>query len=228
MSTTAGPTRIRTPTAPHFATPFAPQSKACRRIASWRWALAARSTESWRAMPTARRCARRSSGWTSGPPKQCDQLVSAVGADLLAERTGLVADASHSAPKMMWIRENEPQVWQQRGDARSGRFVCAASSFGHRTPRMPPTRRRRWCTTSPRATSTASCVRRRALTRPCCPPCGRRRTWSAPCDPMSPPISDCRPRVRWSSARETSTPRPSGQAPSNPGSSSTSPAPRNR
>lgn len=44
--------------------------------------------------------------------KQCDQLVSAVGADLLAERTGLVADASHSAPKMMWLRDNEPQVWE--------------------------------------------------------------------------------------------------------------------
>jgi xylulokinase len=45
--------------------------------------------------------------------KQCDQLVTAVGAEHLAERTGLVADASHSAPKMMWIRENEPQVWQR-------------------------------------------------------------------------------------------------------------------
>lgn len=43
--------------------------------------------------------------------KQCDQLVTAVGSELLAERTGLVADASHSAPKMMWIRDNEPQVW---------------------------------------------------------------------------------------------------------------------
>jgi xylulokinase len=44
--------------------------------------------------------------------KQCDQLVTAVGAESLADRTGLVADASHSAPKMMWIRDNEPQVWQ--------------------------------------------------------------------------------------------------------------------
>ena len=44
---------------------------------------------------------------------QCDRLVSAVGPEQLAERTGLVADASHSAPKMMWIRENEPQVWQR-------------------------------------------------------------------------------------------------------------------
>ncbi len=44
---------------------------------------------------------------------ECDQLVAAVGAERLAERTGLVADASHCAPKMMWIRENEPQVWQR-------------------------------------------------------------------------------------------------------------------
>ncbi|MFY9921574.1 MAG: FGGY family carbohydrate kinase, partial [Mycobacterium sp.] len=45
--------------------------------------------------------------------KECDQLVSAVGSERLAELTGLVADASHSATKMMWIRENEPKVWQQ-------------------------------------------------------------------------------------------------------------------
>ncbi len=44
--------------------------------------------------------------------EQCDRLVAAVGSELLAERTGLVADASHSAPKMMWIREHEPSVWQ--------------------------------------------------------------------------------------------------------------------
>ena len=86
------------------------------------------------ATPTARRCARRSSGWTSGPPEQCDQLVSAVGSELLAERTGLVADASHSAPKMMWIRDNEPEVWHQRGHAGSRRIVCTASSFGLARP----------------------------------------------------------------------------------------------
>jgi len=45
--------------------------------------------------------------------EQCDRLVAAVGEDQLAERTGLVADASHSAPKMMWIRDHEPQVWQR-------------------------------------------------------------------------------------------------------------------
>ena len=45
--------------------------------------------------------------------EQCDRLVAAVGEELLAERTGLVADASHSAPKMMWIRDHEPPVWQR-------------------------------------------------------------------------------------------------------------------
>src|SRR5215217_7620213 len=45
--------------------------------------------------------------------EQCDRLVAAVGAEKLAERTGLVADASHSAPKMMWIRDHEPPVWQR-------------------------------------------------------------------------------------------------------------------
>ena len=44
---------------------------------------------------------------------QCDRLVVAVGRDVLTERTGLVADASHSAPKMMWIREHEPSVWRR-------------------------------------------------------------------------------------------------------------------
>ena len=44
---------------------------------------------------------------------QCDRLVVAVGRDVLTERTGLVADASHSAPKMMWIREHEPSIWRR-------------------------------------------------------------------------------------------------------------------
>jgi xylulokinase len=44
---------------------------------------------------------------------QCDRLVAAVGPETLAQRTGLVADASHSAPKMMWIREQESDVWRR-------------------------------------------------------------------------------------------------------------------
>ena len=52
--------------------------------------------------------------------EQCDRLVGAVGEGLLAERTGLVADASHSAPKMMWIRDHEPSVWQAAAAYRMG------------------------------------------------------------------------------------------------------------
>ena len=66
--------------------------------------------------------------------QECDRLVSAVGADLLADRTGLVADASHSAPKMMWIREQRAAGLATHGRARSCGFLCAALSFGIARP----------------------------------------------------------------------------------------------
>lgn len=43
---------------------------------------------------------------------QADHLVEAVGSDRLFEVTGLNADASHTAPKMMWLRDEEPDVWR--------------------------------------------------------------------------------------------------------------------
>ena len=139
MSTTAGPTRTRTPTAPRFATPYALQSKACRRIAIVAMGLGSQ-VDGVVACDADGTPLRSAIIWLDKrATKECDQLVSAVGSDLLAERTGLVADASHSAPKMMWIRENEPQVWQRTamlapvgsyvlhhlsGIARSGRRQC--------------------------------------------------------------------------------------------------------
>jgi xylulokinase len=42
---------------------------------------------------------------------QAGRLVSALGADAVFETTGLVADASHLAPKMMWLRDEEPAVF---------------------------------------------------------------------------------------------------------------------
>jgi len=64
--------------------------------------------------------------------EQCDRLVSAVGSERLAERTGLVADASHSAPKMMCIRENEPDVWQRTAVlAPVGSFVLHQLTGSH-------------------------------------------------------------------------------------------------
>lgn len=44
---------------------------------------------------------------------QAGRLVSALGADAVFQTTGLVADASHTAPKMMWLREEEPDVFRE-------------------------------------------------------------------------------------------------------------------
>ena len=44
---------------------------------------------------------------------QAGRLVSALGADALFRTTGLVADASHTAPKMMWLRDEEPDVFRE-------------------------------------------------------------------------------------------------------------------
>ncbi|MFF0268483.1 FGGY-family carbohydrate kinase [Kribbella sp. NPDC004536] len=45
--------------------------------------------------------------------RETDQLVAAVGRDRLFDLTGLNADASHTAPKMMWLRRHEPEVWER-------------------------------------------------------------------------------------------------------------------
>jgi xylulokinase len=44
---------------------------------------------------------------------QASRLVRGLGADAVFETTGLVADASHLAPKMMWLRDEEPEVFRE-------------------------------------------------------------------------------------------------------------------
>jgi xylulokinase len=44
---------------------------------------------------------------------QVRHLAEAVGEDAVFATTGLVLDASHTAPKMMWLREEEPEVFQR-------------------------------------------------------------------------------------------------------------------
>jgi xylulokinase len=44
---------------------------------------------------------------------QASRLVSKLGADAVFQATGLVADASHAAPKMMWLRDEEPDVFRE-------------------------------------------------------------------------------------------------------------------
>lgn len=42
---------------------------------------------------------------------QVDALERAVGADALFAQTGLNLDASHTAPKYMWLRDEEPEIY---------------------------------------------------------------------------------------------------------------------
>ncbi len=44
---------------------------------------------------------------------QAARLVRGLGAEAVFHVTGLVADASHLAPKMMWLRDEEPDVYRE-------------------------------------------------------------------------------------------------------------------
>ena len=43
---------------------------------------------------------------------EVDALTGKVGADAIFTTTGLAPDASHTAPKMMWLRDHEPEVFR--------------------------------------------------------------------------------------------------------------------
>jgi xylulokinase len=43
--------------------------------------------------------------------RQAAQLAEAVGPERLRRITGLTADSSHTAPKIVWVRENRPEVY---------------------------------------------------------------------------------------------------------------------
>jgi xylulokinase len=45
--------------------------------------------------------------------EQADELSRDLGPDRIFETTGLNADASHIAPKLMWLREHEPAVFRE-------------------------------------------------------------------------------------------------------------------
>jgi xylulokinase len=44
---------------------------------------------------------------------QASHIVTALGSDAVFQTTGLVADASHTAPKMMWLRDEEPETFRE-------------------------------------------------------------------------------------------------------------------
>lgn len=55
--------------------------------------------------------------------KQAAVLRATVGGDELAARTGLNADASHTGPKAMWIRDTEPEVYART------RWLASAAGY---------------------------------------------------------------------------------------------------
>ena len=56
---------------------------------------------------------------------QAAALAAAAGTDEIFARTGLNADASHIAPKLMWLRDHEPEVWAQARSLPAGRRLRA-------------------------------------------------------------------------------------------------------
>lgn len=59
--------------------------------------------------------------------KQIAEQTGRYGADVIRERCGSVLTSQAIGPKLAWLRENEPQVWQ-----RTSRFFMASSFLVHR------------------------------------------------------------------------------------------------
>ncbi len=57
---------------------------------------------------------------------QAAALAGRLGTDHIFATTGLNADASHVAPKLMWLRDNEPAASARRGRSRRSAATCSA------------------------------------------------------------------------------------------------------
>ncbi|MDF2878760.1 MAG: xylulokinase [Clostridia bacterium] len=52
--------------------------------------------------------------WNDGrTQKQCDYLNDVIGRDKLSEYTGNIALSGFTAPKVMWVKENEPEIFEK-------------------------------------------------------------------------------------------------------------------
>ena len=89
--------------------------------------------------------------------RQSARLSEAVGEAELIARTGLNPDASHTAPKAMWLSDEEPEHY------RAARWLAPVRSC-----RIRPTRPARSSTTSARATGTSNWSNRPVWTPPSC------------------------------------------------------------
>ena len=80
-----------------------------RRCRASAWA--ARCTVWWPWTPPTGCCARPSCGTTAAPPEQTDYLNKEIGRETLSKYTGNIAFAGFTAPKILWMKENEPELY---------------------------------------------------------------------------------------------------------------------
>ena len=67
---------------------------------------------------------------------ECDEIREAVGPERLIEITGNDALTGFTAPKLVWVRDHEPEVW-----ARSPTCCCRRTTSGCASPASTPSTR---------------------------------------------------------------------------------------
>ena len=72
--------------------------------------------------------ARRSCGTTSGPRTQCEEIERTIGLERLISLTGNRALTGFTAPKLLWLREHEPDVYGAYRPDRAAQGLRAAAS----------------------------------------------------------------------------------------------------
>ena len=106
---------------------------ACGRRHHRRSASRARCTAPCCSTTAARSCGRRSSGAISGPRPSAASITETVGAARLLELTWNPALTGFTLPKLLWVREHEPEAW--------ARVAARAAAEGLRA--LPADRRSR-------------------------------------------------------------------------------------
>ena len=87
--------------------------------------------------------------WNDGrTQKQCDEIEERVGRERLIELTGNRALAGFTAPKLLWLREEEPETYAQIALHPAAEGLRPAAAVRASTRSTSPTPRGRCCSTS--------------------------------------------------------------------------------
>jgi xylulokinase len=72
-------------------------------------------------------CIRQLSGWTGGRAAQCERVRQFLEEERIFQLTGLNLDPSHVAPKIRWLADHHPAIYE-----RPHTFSCRAATLGMR------------------------------------------------------------------------------------------------